>query len=58
MKTTMKEIFEAEADDIHEEIMSEVKGQPPLVPGKDGVMMPEMYAMYMTCCYMLSCLDI
>lgn len=58
VKTMTKEIFEAEADDIREEIMTEVKEQPALVPGKDGVMMPEMYAMSVTCCNMLSCLDI
>ncbi len=58
VKTTTKEIFEAEADDIREEIMTEVKEQPALVPGKHGVMMPAMYAMSVTCCNMLSCLDI
>ncbi len=58
VKTTTKEIFEAEADDVREEIMTEVKEQLALVPGKDGVMMPEMYAVYVTCCDMLSCLDI
>ncbi|SJL07020.1 uncharacterized protein ARMOST_10363 [Armillaria ostoyae] len=44
VKTTMKEMFAAEAEDIREEILTEVKEQPSLVPEKDGVMTPEMYA--------------
>ncbi|KAK0227422.1 hypothetical protein EDD85DRAFT_958042 [Armillaria nabsnona] len=40
------EMFAAEADDIREEILMETKEQPTLVPGKDGVMTPEMYATY------------
>ncbi len=51
-------MFAAEADDIREEILMETKEQPALVPGKDGVMTPEMYAAYVTCCDMLCCLDI
>ncbi|PBK81385.1 hypothetical protein ARMGADRAFT_1091284 [Armillaria gallica] len=44
VKMTMKEMFMAEAEDIREEILTEVKEQPSLVPRKDGVMTPEMYA--------------
>ncbi len=58
MKTTTKEMFAAEAEDIREEILTEVKEQPALVPKKDGVMTPKMYAAYVTCCDMLSYLDI
>ncbi len=58
MKTTTREMFAAEADDICEEILTETKEQPALVPGKDGVMTPKMYAMYVTCCDMLCYLNI
>ncbi|PBK83238.1 hypothetical protein ARMGADRAFT_1038034 [Armillaria gallica] len=44
VKETTKEVFVAKADDIHEEILKETKEQAVLVPGKDGVMTPEMYA--------------
>lgn len=46
VKETTKEVFVGEANDICKEILREVKAQAVLVPGKDRVMMPEMYAVY------------
>ncbi|KAK0458722.1 uncharacterized protein EV420DRAFT_1678670 [Desarmillaria tabescens] len=44
VKETTREMFVSEPEEIRQEILTEAKEQPPLVPAKDGIMTPEMYA--------------
>lgn len=44
IKDTTKEMFEAESDKIHAQVMQWVKEQVPLSVAEQGTIMPEMYA--------------
>ncbi|KAK0431147.1 hypothetical protein EV421DRAFT_1912116 [Armillaria borealis] len=47
IKDTMKEVFEAESEEVHQMVLQWVKEQVPLTAVEDSVLTPEMYAVAM-----------
>ncbi len=46
IKDTTKEVFEAESNEVRQMVLQWVKEQVPLAATEDGVLTPEMYAVY------------
>ncbi len=44
IKDTMKEVFDAESEEVRQMVLQWVKEQVPLTAVEDGVLTPEMYA--------------